>query len=352
MHFSKIVNQLGQAVASHSLTSYPNLDPEIAEIQAIETATPNSLSYIEGGRFARHVSDTVAKALILPIDESLQAQATARGIAWMSAPNPRLLFAQTIALFYKPFKPSPGIHATAVIDPSAQVGEGVAIGAHVVIQANASIGNHVCIHPNVVIYPDAVIGDRTLLHANCVIHERAQIGADCVIHSGAVIGSDGFGFVPTASGWVKMEQSGYVVLGDGVEIGCNTCIDRPAVGVTSIGAGSKLDNLIQIGHGCQVGQKTVMAAQVGMAGGTTIGQWVMLGGQVGIANNSIVGDRAQIMAQSGILGDVEPGAVMGGSPVMPSKIYLKVAALLPKLPEIYKTLQTLRKQMEERFPNP
>ncbi len=175
-------------------------------------AEAQQLSYIEGPKFAAMVSKTSASALILPRDEGLQQEATEKGIAWLTTPEPRLTFAHAIKLFYTPFQPSPGIHETAVIDPTATIGQDVFIGPHVIIQQGVTIGDNACIQGNVVIYPGVTLGDRTILHANCTIHERTQIGADCVIHSGAVIGAEGFGFVPTAEGWFKMEQSGYVVL--------------------------------------------------------------------------------------------------------------------------------------------
>jgi UDP-3-O-[3-hydroxymyristoyl] glucosamine N-acyltransferase len=253
MKFSELVQKLNLATDRTSLSVNPDGDPDIQGIAPIDQVTKDTISYIEGAKFAARVKTTEASALILPPDEELQRQATERGIAWIGASEPRLLFARAIALFYQPWKPVPEIHASAVIHPEAQVGEGVYIGAHVVIQAGVRIGDGVCIHPNVVIYPNVQIGDRTILHGNCTIHERSQIGADCVIHSGVVIGAEGFGFVPTKEGWLKMEQSGYTVLEDGVEVGCNTTIDRPAVGETRIGRQTKIDNLVQIGHGCQVG---------------------------------------------------------------------------------------------------
>ena len=293
------------------------------------------------------VSQTAASALILPLDQALQTQATERGIAWMAASEPRLLFAKAIALFYQPFKPSPGIHPTAVIADSAEIGLEVSIGPHVVIQEQVKIGEHVTIHANVVIYPNVQIGDRTLLHANCTVHERTQIGADCVIHSGAVIGSEGFGFVPTSQGWVKMEQSGYTVLEDGVEVGCNSTIDRPAVGETRIGCNTKLDNLVQIAHGCQIGQNCAMAAQVGLAGGVKVGNGVLLAGQVGVANNARIGDGAIATAQSGVISDVGPGQVVSSSPAVPNKIYLKASAIYKRLPGMYQTLKRLQKKLGE-----
>ena len=342
MKFSEIVQKL-DGVAANSLTSQPDIDPDISGVAPIDIAEEGSLSYIEGGKFASMVGKTSASALILPKDEALQAQATERGIAWVVGSDPRLLFASAIALFYQPFHPTPEIHPTAVIHPTAEIGNDVYIGAHVVIQAGVKIGKSVCIHPNVVIYPDVQIGDRTILHANCTIHERTQIGTGCVIHSGAVIGAEGFGFVPTPQGWFKMEQSGYTVLEDGVEVGCNSTIDRPAVGDTRVGRNTKIDNLVHIGHGCQIGQNCALAGQVGMAGGVKVGNQVLLAGQVGIANQAYIGDGAIATAKAGIHSDIEPGAIVTGVPAIPHKVFVKAAAIYSRLPEMYQTLRKLQR---------
>jgi len=348
MKFSKIVEKLSDTAQSNSLSVNKDLDPEITGIAPVDEASISTLSYIEGVKFAAMLGKTAASALILPLDEALQAQATERGIAWIGASEPRLLFAKAIALFYKPFPPAPEIHPTAVIHPSAEVGKDVYIGPHVVIQAGVKIGDEVCIHPNVVIYPEVQIGDRTVLHANCTIHERSRIGADCVIHSGAVIGSEGFGFVPTPTGWFKMEQSGCTVLEDGVEVGCNTTIDRPAVGETRVARNTKIDNLVQIGHGCQIGENCALAAQVGMAGGVKVGNRVILAGQVGIANQAKIGDGAIASAKAGIHNDVEPGAIVSGSPAVPHKLFLKASAIYNRLPEMYQTLKQLQRHLEAK----
>jgi UDP-3-O-[3-hydroxymyristoyl] glucosamine N-acyltransferase len=343
MKFSELTQQLGSPISS--LISHPEIDPEIDGISGIEATQPEKLSYIESSKFSSALANTSAKALILPLDQKLQAMASERRIAWIADAHPRKVVAQAIALFYQPFKPKPGIHPTAVIDPSAQLGQEVSIGSHVAIQAGAKVGNQVCIHPNVVVYPGAQIGDRTVLHANCVIHERAQIGADCVIHSGAVIGSEGFGFVPVPEGWLKMQQSGYVVLEDGVEIGCNSTVDRPALGETRIARNTKIDNLVQIGHGCQIGENCAMAAQVGMAGAVKVGDRVILGGQVGIADHVTIGDGAQAAAKAGIHNDIEAGSVVIGAPAIPYKVFLKASAVFPRLPEMQKTLRELQRKL-------
>ncbi len=342
MKFSTIASAIGITSAS-SLTVTPGHDPEINGVAAIDQATAGSLSYVEGEKFARLIQTTAASALILPVDQALQQQASDRGMAWLSTADPRLGFARAIALFYTPYRPQPGIHPTAVLDPSVRCGAEVSIGAHVVIGAGVTLGDGVCLHPNVVIYPEVRVGDRTVLHANCVIHERTQIGADCAIHSGAVIGAEGFGFVPTAAGWEKMEQSGLVVIEDGVRVGSNSTVDRPAVGLTRLGRGTKLDNLVHIAHGCQVGEGVVMAAQVGMAGGVIIGNRVILAGQVGIANQATIGEGAIATAKAGIHSDVAPGEIVTGIPALPHKVFLKASAIYRRLPEMYKTLQRLQK---------
>ncbi|HLP88867.1 MAG TPA: UDP-3-O-(3-hydroxymyristoyl)glucosamine N-acyltransferase [Nostocaceae cyanobacterium] len=345
MKFSDIVNQLGDLVIEHSLTTHPNQDPEISEVTAIDESKSGTISYIDGGKFSALLETTEASAVILPNEEKFTSKATDRGMAWLTTSYPRLVFAKTIALFYQPYRPEPEIHPSAIIHPSVKLGKNVYIGAHVVIQHDVEIGDDVVIHPNVVIYPEVKIGDRTTLHANCTIQEHTSIGADCVIHCGAVIGGEGFGFVPTRNGWVKMEQSGYVVLEDRVEIGVNSTVDRPSVGETRIGRDTKIDNLVQIAHGCQVGANCAIAAQTGLAGGVTIGNGVILAGQVGIANQAKVGDRAVISAQSGILSDVPPGETVSGTPAMPHNIYLKASLIYRRLPEIYNAFKKIQRQL-------
>ncbi|QMS90996.1 UDP-3-O-(3-hydroxymyristoyl)glucosamine N-acyltransferase [Nostoc edaphicum CCNP1411] len=347
MKFSEILRQFGDAATNNSLTSNPDQDPEITGVAAIDEASIGTLCYVEGAKFKSFVGNTNASALILPQDEKLQALAQERGIVWLATPDPRLLFAKAIALFYQPYRPTPEIHPTAVIHSTAKVGSDVYIGPHAVIQQGVEIGNGAIIHPNVVIYPDVKIGDRTTLHANCTIHERTRIGADCVIHSGAVIGAEGFGFVPTRAGWFKMEQSGCTVLEDGVEVGCNTAIDRPAVGETRIGRSTVIDNLVQIGHGCQIGSGCAIAGQAGMAGGVKLGNRVILAGQTGIANQVKMGDGAIASAQTGIHSDVAPGEIVCGTPAIPHKLYLKVSAVYSRLPDMYQSL----KQLQRKFKN-
>jgi UDP-3-O-[3-hydroxymyristoyl] glucosamine N-acyltransferase len=339
MNFAQLVEKLGASQFAGDAAL------EITAIAAIDAASPGQLSYIDGAKFAAQLQTTQASAVILPQDEKLQQVATDRGIAWLESGFPRLTFAQAIDLFYTPYHPQPQIHASAVIDPSAQVGQGVAICANVVIEANVVIGDGVRIHPNVVVYPDCVIGDRTILHSNCTIQERSQIGADCIVNSGSVIGGDGFGHVPTPQGWYKMQQSGYVVLEDQVEVGCNCAIDRPAVGETRIGRDTKLDNMVHIGHGVTVGQGCAMAAQVGLAGGVTIGNRVILAGQVGVANNAIMGDGSIASSKAGVHHNVAPGKIVSTYPAVEHAVYLKSSAIYKHLPDMYKAIKQIKKHL-------
>lgn len=339
MKFTELVEKLGYT------TFEAASNPEIVGVSAIESALPQTLSYIEGDKFAVHIATTTASALVLPLNETFQAQANERGIAWIADPQPRKVFAQSIALFYQPFRPLAGIHPSSVIDPSVELGKNVAIGAHVVIQAGAKIGDEVCIHPNVVIYPEVQIGDRTVLHANCTVHERSQIGADCIIQSGAVIGAEGFGFVPVPEGWLKMQQSGYALIEDGVEVGCNSTIDRPALGNTRIGRNTKIDNLVHVAHGCQIGENCILAGQVGLAGAVEVGNRVIMAGQVGIVDHVKIGDNVIASAKAGIHHDIEAGAIVTGIPAIPHRLFVKATAVFNRLPEMYQTLRQVQKQL-------
>ena len=340
------------APAATSLSTLPQNDPDLQGVAAIDQATPGMLSFVDGMQWAHLIDKTQASALILPLDPELPAQAAARGMAWLTTDQPRYLFAQAIACFYQPWQLPSGYHSSGVIDPTATVGKDVAIGAHTVIHAGVIIGDGVQIHPNVVIYPGVVIGDRTILHANCVIHERTIIGANCVIHSGAVIGAEGFGFIPMPyhspyRSWHPMPQSGHTILEDQVVVGCNTTIDRPAVGETRIGVGTKIDNLVQIGHGCQVGADSLICAQVGLAGATRLGQHVILAGQVGISGQVELGDRTTVAAQSGVHQSLAADAKVAGYPAMEHRLWLRVMASIKKLPQLWQRVKTLERQIAQ-----
>jgi len=198
-----------------------------------------------------------------------------------------------------------------------------------------------------VIYDDAIIGDDCTIHANAVVRERCRIGSRCVIQPGAVIGSDGFGYAPDGSGYYRIPQIGIVVLDDDVEIGANSCIDRAAIEVTRIRRGTKLDNLVQIAHNCQIGEDCMIVSQVGISGSTRIGNHVTLAGQVGVVGHITIGDNVMVGGQSGVTSALTANGVYSGSPAMPHKDWLKSAMVVPRLPEIKKTVSALEKRVAE-----
>lgn len=349
MRFSHLLTQLSEV--SEATPRQLGQDPELGGAESIERAGSGQLSFLEAGSaLAASLAATGASALLLPARgdeaEALQQQASARGLAWVALADPRLGFAEALDLLYPRPRPQPGVHATAVVEPGADIGADVHLGAHVVVAAGSRIAAGCVLHPGVVVYADVEVGPGSELHAGAVLHPGSRLGRGCVVHSNAVIGSEGFGFVPTASGWRKMPQTGLVVLEDGVEVGCGSTIDRPSVGETRIGAGTKIDNLVHIGHGVSTGRGCALAAQVGIAGGARLGNGVILAGQVGLANKAVMGDRSIASSKSGIHGEVAAGEVVSGYPAIPNRLWLRCSAAFSKLPELAKAIRALEKRQQ------
>lgn len=335
--FSQLLQELGIDLCQANLT---NGDPEIHGLAPLAGAQTGDLGFLENSKFFQQINSTNASALLVPDHPQVQQILQQRQIAYAVVAQPRLYFAKAIAHFHPTPPPPLGMHPTAAIAPDVKLGTEVYIGAHVVIESGCQIGDRVQIYSNVTIYPDVVIGAGTILHANCVIHARTVIGQNCLIHSGAVLGSEGFGFVPTPAGtWEKMPQVGRTVLGDQVEVGCNSAIDRGSLTDTYIGNGVKIDNLVQIGHGCRIGDHSLMAGQVGIAGGAVLGKNVILGGQVGVNNHITIGDRVVAGAQAGIAQDVAPDQQVMGHPAIAANTFLKASAIFKRLPELYRQWQ-------------
>ena len=318
---------------------------EIRRIAAIEEAGPGDLTFFVNPKYAAHVRETRASAIILADRADAAAPA---GVALLRTANPYLAFARAAEIFAPAPSIPAGVHRLASIDPTASIAPDAAIAAFVSVGARTRIGARAMLFPHVTVGDDASIGDDCLLHARVSVRERVVIGHRVVIQDGAVIGSDGFGFARTEQGsHHKIPQAGGVVIEDDVEIGANTTIDRPAVGETRIGAGTKIDNLVQVAHGVKLGKQVLLAAQVGIAGSTKIEDRVTLAGQVGVAGHLTVGTGVIATAQTGIPNSVEAGRMISGYPAIENRDWLKSSAVFRRLPELKKAVTDLQRRLEE-----
>jgi UDP-3-O-[3-hydroxymyristoyl] glucosamine N-acyltransferase len=310
-------------------------DTEITGVAGIEQAGPGQLTFVANPKYATAARHTNASAVI--IAESFPPLAT----AMLRSKNPYLDFARAIALFHPALKYEPGSHPSAVIHPSARIGKGAHVGPYVVVDEDVEIGKNAVLLAHVVIYRGVKIGDNFLAHAHAVVREHCRIGNNVLLQNGAIIGADGFGFAKDDLGhWHKIPQPMPVVVEDDVEIQANTCIDRASVGETHIACGTKIDNLVQVGHGSRIGEHSLLASQVGLAGSTDVGNNVILTGQVGVVGHCKIGDGVIVTPQSGVAGDIEAGAIVSGTPAVDHKLWLKVSALMSRLPEIAKAART------------
>ena len=315
-------------------TCHGDQDQEITGVEGIEQAGPGQLTFVANPKYTPFARTTKAGAVLVTEDFEPIAAATLR------TANPYLAFARAIDVFHPAPQYPAGIHPTAVIDPSATIGEGAHIGPYVVVGADVSIGQGATLLPHVVIYPKAKIGDYFFAHAHSVVRESCQLGDRVILQNGAIVGSDGYGFAKEDGGtWHKITQSGAVVLGDQVEIQANSCIDRASVGNTEIARGAKVDNLVQVGHGSTVGENTLLCSQVGLAGSSHVGKNVVLAGQVGVVGHSLIGDGVIVTAQSGVPGDVAPGSVISGSPAFEHRRWMRSVAAFNRLPELVKQMR-------------
>ncbi len=337
MKLAEIARQLGAELTGS------NGDTEITGVAGIEHAGPSEITFIANPKYAAQSHTTQAAAILVEPDFP-----TLEGISTLRIRNCYRAFAQTITFFYQPPQYAPGIHPTAVVDPSATLGLNAHVGAYVVIGPNVTIGDDATLLPHSVIYAGATIGNRFFAHAHAVVREFCRLGDDVVLQNGAIVGADGFGYArENAGGWTKIVQSGATVLGDRVEVQANACVDRASIGETRIGNGSKIDNLVQVGHGSTVGQDTLLCAQVGLAGSTEVGSRVILAGQVGVAGHLKVGDGVVATAQTGIPSDVAANTVVSGYPAMDNKLWLRSVAAFARLPEMVREIRALKKDRSE-----
>lgn len=328
----ELAEYLGGAVRGEETCRVNGLAP-------LEAAGPDKVTFLANPKYASKVADTGAGAVLMaPGGESY-----GRNIIEVS--NPYLAFAKLLTLFYVQPHPPRGVMPEACIGIGVSLGEDISIYPGAIVGDNVTLGDRCVIHPGAVIYAGVTIGDDTTVHANAVVRERCRVGSRCVIQPGAVIGSDGFGYAPDGSSYYPIPQIGIVVLEDDVEIGANTCIDRAALEVTLIRRGTKLDNLVQIAHNCQIGEDCMIVSQVGISGSTKIGNHVTLAGQVGVAGHLAIGDNVIVGAQSGVPGSLPANAGYSGTPVLPHKEWLKSMAVVANLPALKKTVSALEKRI-------
>ena len=306
----------------------------ITGVSAVAAATSSEVAFVANPKYASAARSTHAGALIV------NAAFPSLPLPLLRVPDPKYAFTLAVACFHQEPTYPPGIHATAVIDPSAEVGAGAHIGPYAVVGAHCVLGDGATLLAHVVLYPGVCAGKRLFAHAHAVVREGSVLGDDVVLGNGTIIGSDGFGFARSPDGrWVKTPHPGPAGLEDDVEVQANSCIDRAVVGETRIRRGARIDNLVQVGHASTVGEHTLLCAQVGLAGSTQVGRNVTLAGQVGVAGHLSIGDGAVATAQTGIPSDVAPGAVVSGYPAMDNRAWLRTVAALGRLPELLRRLR-------------
>ncbi len=321
---------------------------EITGPATIDDAGPAEVTFVANPRYQSRLAGSRAAGVIVAPGVEVAGRAALR------ASDPYAAFVRLLELFHEPYRPPIGIDPGARIASSARIGPRASIAAFAFVGDGVTIGADARLDPHVVIYPRVTIGDRFTAFAGAVVRERVTIGHGVTLQPGVVVGGDGFGYLPDGMGGVRaIPQTGTVILEDGVEIGANTTIDRAAVGATRIRRGAKIDNLVQIGHGCDVGEGALLAAQVGLAGSTQIGAGAQLGGQVGAAGHLTIGAGARVGAKSGVPNDVPPGAtVASGLPALDIRLWRRVVAGWVGLPDILQRLRRIERHLRLRGGDP
>jgi len=317
-------------------------DLEITGVAGIDEASASELTFLANPKYLRKLPSSRAAAVIVAADDPVGGRPALR------ADNPYLTFARALELFFPSYRPPAGIHPTAVIAPDAKLGRNASIGPYVVVEEGVELGDDCVLKSFVMIYRGAKIGHRFFAHSHAVVRDNVRIGDDVTLQNGAIIGSDGFGFAKQADGsYYKIVQTGGVVIEDGVEVQAHTCIDRATVGVTRLRRGAKIDNFVQVAHGCDIGENTLLCAQAGLAGSTKVGRNTILTGQVGAAGHLTIGDNVIATPQTGIPHDVQPNTTISGSPAIDHELWIKCSAVIPRLPEMYATYRKVRRYLEK-----
>lgn len=319
-------------------------DRDIARVASIEAAGPNDLTYVTGDRYLAALAASKAGAVIAPAKLELPALPNA---VVFRAVDPELAIAAILArLAPAPSRPIPGIHPTAVIEGSASLAADVAIGPNVYVAEHAHVGPGSVLHANVVVGGNARVGANCELHPGVVVYHGCQLGDRVIVHANATIGADGFGYRWDGKRHAKVPQIGIVVIANDVEIGAGTCIDRAKFGETRIGPGTKIDNLVQVGHNTVTGAHCILCGQVGLAGSTTLGNGVVMGGNSASAGHVTVADGTMLAARGAFVSDVPTKATLGGAPAMPHRDFLREQAAIRALPELLKRVRAMESEIE------
>jgi UDP-3-O-[3-hydroxymyristoyl] glucosamine N-acyltransferase len=320
-------------------------DPQtvIRGIASIEEARNGDITFAESLRFLQDAEQSSASAIIAPENASTEAATK----VMIQVANPRLAFAQLLDLFAPEQYAARGIHRSAVIGSDFRHGANVSVGPQCVLGENVRLGANVTIHPLCFLGDDVEVGDGSIVGPCVTLLRGTVIGANVVIHSGTVLGSDGFGYLTIGGKHRKIPQIGHVQVGDDVEIGSNVTIDRARTGVTRVGRGTKIDNLVHIGHNCQIGEDCIIVAQVGLAGGVEVGHHAIIAGQTGVKEQVKIGAGAVIGAQTGVMGDVPAGAFVSGYGAKPHKEVLRTAAAVNQLPDLLKKVREMERRLKQ-----
>lgn len=341
MTLGELAEAIGAELDPGTRVPQPTPSTEVTGVAGISSAIATEVAFVANPKYAAAARRTQAGALIVERTFPAVEAPTLR------VGDPKYAFTLAVAAFHRPPAYPEGVHPTAVVAASATIGRRAHMGPYVVVGENCVLGDDAVLLAHVVLYPGVRAGDRLLVHAHAVVREGCVLGDDVTLGNGTVVGADGFGFARNPEGrWTKTLHPGPVVLEDEVEIQANSCIDRAIVGETRIRRGAKVDNLVQVGHACVVGENTLLCAQVGLAGSTRVGRDVTLAGQVGVAGHLTIGDGAIATAQTGIPGDIAPGVVVSGYPAMDNRAWLRMVAALQRVPDLLRRIRTSEKGSE------
>lgn len=321
-----------------------NENVTVNSFSKIEEGKPGSISFLANPKYTHYIYNT--KASIVLIDKNAILEKPVE-TTLIKVNNAYECIAKLLQMYEATKPKKTGIDPLAFVSTNAKIGKNCYIGAFAYVGDNVSIGDNTQIYPHTTICENTTIGESCTLYPNVTVYHGSVIGDRVILHAGSVIGSDGFGFAPSTNGYDKIPQIGVVTIENDVEIGANTCIDRSTMGSTYIRKGVKLDNLVQIAHNTDIGENTVMSAQVGVAGSTKVGQWCMFGGQVGLAGHIVIGNKVFLGAQSGVPGNIKDNQQLIGTPPMKQRPYFKSQAVFRRLPELYKQINDLQKQVEK-----